>query len=228
MSSRTQEIELVVFDMDGVLVDSSPCHAFAFAQLWASCGIPAIDYEKLAGRTTRDVVFERTAHLGPTDSQIDDWVAFKQDCTLECFEKRDIVYPDAIATLENLRARGFMIALGTGASRVRTNLILERLGATGWFQSVVTANDVTKGKPNPETYVAAIARAGSTPEKTIIVEDSESGVTSALAAGARVASVRTGVVANAPGFAGDYSDLNAFAAGLPNLVISSSSSRSSE
>jgi HAD superfamily hydrolase (TIGR01509 family) len=193
--------DLVVFDLDGVLVDTSACHAWAFNQLWRLCGIDGPAYgDGVAGRTTLDVVLEHTAHLQPSEGQVTEWVAFKQARVLECFERRDIDFPDVLPVLRALREGGVDMAVATGASRARTTVILERLGVDTWFRSIVTADDVRAGKPDPETYAAAIERARAEPSRTGVVEDSPSGVESALAAGAHVASVRTGIHSDHPRF----------------------------
>ena len=209
--SASVPIDLIVFDLDGVLVDSSACHAAAFGELWQRCGIRGPGYDEIAGRTTRDAIERVTAPLGPTPAQIEEWVAFKQARTLELFESREIAFADSISGLEALRAAGYDFALGTGASRERALLVLERLGCRGWFSAVVAAEDVTRGKPDPETYRLAVERAGGTPDLSIVVEDSASGIESGLAAGARVACVRSGLQADHERFVGSYDDLRGLA-----------------
>ena len=101
------------------------------------------------------------------------------------------------------------MAIGTGALRDTTNIVLSRLGIIGFFSIVVTAEDVRKGKPSPEIYLRVMAQAAVEPVKTLIIEDSTSGLEAAIASKAYVASVRKGEEINHPNFMGKFADLYA-------------------
>jgi HAD superfamily hydrolase (TIGR01509 family) len=201
--------ELCVFDMDGVLVDTSACHRQAYERLWQRCGIAGPAYDEIAGRRTWDVVRERTASLHPSPRQIEEWAAFKQAEARALLASADIVYDDTLSALRTLQERRLVMAVATGASRASAELVLERTRLRGFFRTLVTAEDVTRGKPDPEIFQCVIARAGSTPERCVIVEDSLSGIDAAIACGAAVVCVRSGLRRAHTAFLGTFPTLRA-------------------
>lgn len=197
----------MVCDLDGVLVDSSACHAQAFDDLWRALGIAGPTYETIAGRATREVIAEVTAARGPSAVQLDEWVQFKQRQARGYLATQPILYDDTIESLEAIARRLHRLALGTSASRATTEMLLRRFGLERFFPDVVTADDVTQGKPAPEIYRTVMTRAGARPEEALIVEDSAWGITAALASGATVAAVRSGRRTDHARFLGSFPDL---------------------
>jgi len=201
--------DLCIFDMDGVLVDSSGCHRVAFERLWQRCGIVGPAYDDIAGRSTHEVVREVTAALHLSPRQIDEWVAFKQSEARTLLTTEPIVYDDTLPALCVLQERGIPMAVATGASRTTADLILGRAGLRPFFCTLVTAQDITRGKPDPEIYRCALARTGVAASRSVIVEDSMSGIDAGLACGAAVLCVRTGLVRPHAAFLGSFPDLRA-------------------
>lgn len=183
--------ELVIFDLDGVLADTSPCHRQAYQDTWAVVGINGPEYEKIAGRKTYDVISAYTEHLNPSRGQVIEWVCFKQLQARRYLSTENILYGDTAICLKTLSNLEIKVALGTSASRDSTDVIVKRLGLTPFFSVVVTGDDVRKGKPAPDIYVRAMTLARTPSERTLIIEDSESGLEAATASGAYTASVRT-------------------------------------
>jgi beta-phosphoglucomutase len=202
-----RRFELVVFDMDGVLTDSSGCHARAFDDLWSRLGVTGPAYVRIAGRTTDSVVTEWTAHLRPTSAEIADWIRFKQTRAREYLLSVTTVYPDVTPALQRLQRHPIRLALGTGASRGTTHLLLEQLGIARLFPVIVTAEDVKTGKPAPDTFTLAMERSGCAADRTLVIEDSRAGLEAGGAAGAYLASVRTGERLAHQRFLGSFPDL---------------------
>lgn len=202
-----RRFSLVVFDMDGVLVDSTPCHARAYQELWAHLGVDGPPYQAIAGRATDSVVAEYAAPLAPTEAQLQEWVRLKQTAARRCLGSGLAPFPDAAAAVGRLHARGIPLALGTGASRATTALIMAGIGLQPFFPVVVTSEDVVRGKPAPDIFTAAIRQSAGIPEKTLIIEDSQAGLRAAIDAGAWTASVRSGERVDHPRFAGEWPDL---------------------
>lgn len=202
-------VRLLVFDMDGVLTDSSGCHARAYQDLWAHIALQdPPPYPEIAGRPTGEVVRERTAALRPTDRDVAEWVRFKQERARRYLQ--DIApFPDVRPALEALRQRGFRMALATSASRDTTGLLLHRMGLGEFFPVQVAAEDVTRGKPDPESYQRAIGESGGEADTTLVIEDSASGLEAGARSGAWVVSLRTGLTLDHPRFAGPFPDLQA-------------------
>ena len=203
---------LIIFDMDGVLVDSSPCHRLAFDNLWQRLGISGPDYDQIAGRRTIEVVREwipRDDGALPSPATIQAGVAFKQERALRYLRQHMTVFEDTLPVLQAVAEAGHTVGLGTGASRTATELVLQRLGSAASFDHVVTADDVRAGKPAPDVFASIIERASADPAETLVIEDSAVGISAGIAAGARVASVRSGQQLDHPRFVGAYADLAA-------------------
>ncbi|HKQ79447.1 MAG TPA: HAD family phosphatase [Blastocatellia bacterium] len=211
-----KDFDLLIFDLDGVLVNTTSSHARAYGDLWRKLGVEGPPYERIAGRKTSEVVAEVTTEMKPSAAEIRGWVGFKQKQARKHMLTEEIVYGDSLPSLTALAREGVKLALGTGASLETTDIVLRRMGLSGFFSIVVTAEDVTEGKPSPECYQNIIARAAVSPGKALVLEDSSSGLAAALATGAYAASVRSGVTARHARFIGSFEDLTAL---LLNLRI---------
>jgi HAD superfamily hydrolase (TIGR01509 family) len=212
--SGSRRFSLIVFDMDGVLTDSTGCHARAFADLWAEIGLerpPA--YPDIAGRPTDSVVRQYTGSLHPDAAAVQRWVRFKQE-RARAYLAGTGGFPDALPVVTALARAGYRLALGTGASRHTTSLLLSQAGLDPFFPVVITGEDVKRGKPAPDTFVQAIQQAGGHPASSLVVEDSSAGLAAGLAAGAFAASVRTGEAMDHDRFIGTFADLTELLAAL--------------
>lgn len=212
------DFDLVVFDLDGVLVNTSPCHEQAFSDLWNLLGIAGPRYEMIAGRKTVEVIEQFAAEIKP-DRRREELVRFKQERAREYLSSAQIAFEDSAECLRLLADEGRLLALGTGASRTTTELVLRRFGWQTVFPVVVTGEDVAAGKPAPDIYRLAIARSGASAERTLIVEDSEAGLAAAGAAEAYSVSVRSGVRSDHPRFIGSFPDLGSMLAALEDGQI---------
>jgi HAD superfamily hydrolase (TIGR01509 family) len=196
-----------LFDLDGVLVDTTACHARAFEALWRSIGVTGPEYATIAGRRTEEVVREVAGRRATSPDEFAGWVRFKQQHARDCLASVPVAFEDSGICLEALRCANRTLALGTGASRGTTTAILARQGWTRLFAAVVTGDDVTRGKPMPDVHARAIELAHAEPSHTLIIEDSRMGLAAAVATGADVVSVRTGLTADAPNFRGAFPDV---------------------
>jgi len=205
----------LIFDMDGVLVDTSTGHARAYQDLWERCGVAGPPYSSIAGRPTREVVEQFTRELTPTPADIEEWVAFKQQRARLRFQAGTLAFDDVVPCLKAIDRAGIAMGVATGASRETAELLLARAGITGFFRFLLTAEDVRRGKPEPEVYQRAGQRAleisGAKAGETVVIEDSDSGLRAAAAAGTKVACVRSGLRISSPGFLGSFHGLVDFA-----------------
>jgi len=202
-----RDFDLLIFDMDGVLVDTTPCHRRAYDALWSRLGIAGPPYEQIAGRKTDEVVAEFATGLQPAPAQLREWVLFKQARAREYLATEEIIFSDIADCLTALAGSQIRLALATGASRETVGLIFSRLGFADIFSIIMTGEDVIRGKPAPEIYLKAIWRAAASPQRTLVVEDSDAGLAAAMASGAYVASVRTGARVEGANFIGAFPDL---------------------
>ena len=203
---------LIIFDMDGVLADSSPCHARAYQDLWKEVGVEGPRYDSIMGRPTGEVIREITRDLAPTTEQEEQWIRFKQERARVYLQKETVTFPDTREVLEKLTASGTAIAVGTSASRATAELLLRQIGVLPLIPVLVTSDDVREGKPAPDTYLEALRRSGGDPDRTLVVEDSLSGLRAATAAGTWSAAVRNNLGYSGPRFLGNFPDLRSLAA----------------
>jgi HAD superfamily hydrolase (TIGR01509 family) len=182
--------EAVVFDCDGTLVDSMPAHFDAWCEALSIYGAGGVFKEDvffaMGGRPTRDIVVELNdeydLHLDP------EAVAFAKR---EAFLKRlnTVTLIDEVATFaESLRGKVPM-AIASGGTRMVIEKILQAVGISDWFDEVVTADDVTEGKPAPDVFLHAARLLGVRPAKCLALEDAPSGILAARRAGMQVLAV---------------------------------------
>lgn len=207
-------IKAIIFDMDGVLIDTSPAHAAAYAELWSKLDITPPNYQQLAGRGTKHVIAEFAANLSKVEQN--KAVSFKQQRALELLKKADISFPDTEASLKLLADLGMPMVVATSASPASANLVLDRLNLRHFFIEIFNVSDVEKPKPAPDLFNKAIEFLQLPPRNILIIEDSEAGIQAALATGANVVSLRQqqSTVIDQPDYLGHYHNLAELASGL--------------
>jgi HAD superfamily hydrolase (TIGR01509 family) len=213
LASLLSRKRLLIFDFDGTLVDSSPLHARAFAETFAPHGV-AIDYPRIAGMTTEGAVDRLAAEAGlvldePARARL---VDAKRRRGLELIEQ-ELAAIDGAPEFVRAAAGRFRLALCTSGSRRSVEAALARVGLAGFFDPVVTADDVTRGKPDPQAFLLTVARSGMQPGDALIFEDADSGIAAASAAGVDAVRVRPAGAAGGLGEA-DWPALNAALAEL--------------
>lgn len=182
--------EAVIFDCDGTLVDSMPAHFEAWCEALAMHGAGGVFKEDvffaMGGRPTLDIVVELNdeydLRLNP------EAVALAKR---EAFLKRlhTLALIDEVATFAgSLRGR-MPLAIASGGSRMVVEKTLRAVGISDWFDEVVTADDVTEGKPAPEVFLTAARRLGVDPAKCLALDDAPAGILAARRAGMQVIAV---------------------------------------
>jgi len=186
------EVGAVLFDMDGVLLDSErPSLALLQTRLRAH-GVEVDDHElrSVCGRPRaylRGLLAPRLHAVGvETDAFVADYDA-RKEIALQAGEIRP--FPAAVPLLRGLRARGWRLALATSTERPRMAARLENTGILELFDAVVTGEEVVAGKPAPDIFLLAAERVGVRPDRCWVVEDSVAGVEAGRAGGMRVAAV---------------------------------------
>lgn len=197
---------LIIFDVDGVLADTSSCHRMAYDELWAKLEIDGPSYESIAGRRTIEVVRETTSGLDPTGREIESWVRFKQQRAVHYIKKKPVIYEDVVPNVKKMGGR-YTLAIGSGASKESVDAIVQALGLEGVFEVTRTASDVKLGKPHPQIYVDIMETCSTGPERTLIIEDSTVGLAAAKASNAYHVSVRTHKGTDSDRFLGAFFDL---------------------
>jgi beta-phosphoglucomutase len=171
--------------MDGVLLDSTACHRQAFAEILTPLGIPNFAYSRFAGWRTPEVfrtVFLE-AGLPVTEAQIADCSKRKSARSRELLEENSEIFTCCAPVVSKLSAL-YPLALASSGSRGSVYNFLEKSGLREAFRVVVSGDDVSRAKPDPEIFVRAAAGLNLAPARCIVVEDAESGIQAACAAGA--------------------------------------------
>jgi len=175
----------VIFDMDGVLVDSYHAHFKSWQTMAAEAGLSLTEAEFAAqfGRTNPEII----AVYWGEDRHSDEEIAAMADRKEEVF--REILRADFPAMagvgelLRSLDEAGFALAVGSSGPPENIELVLGELEARSLFRAVVTARDVTRGKPDPQVFLIAAERLGIPPRRCAVVEDAPAGIAAAKAAG---------------------------------------------
>lgn len=182
----------VIFDMDGVLLDSGAHHRDAWRQLLADLGVePAPDFWRCTiGRPAEEAV----AHLldRPVDAEEAAALARrKREHYRRLAARGTLPVAGAPAFVRMLAGQRVPRAVATSASRHDVESLLTEIGMREHFEVIVTADDVRWGKPNPEVYLRAAELLGSLPKGCLVFEDSVVGIHAARNAGMRVIGLTT-------------------------------------
>src|SRR6266478_4685314 len=182
----------VLWDMDGTLVDSEEYHWLSWRDTMAAEGVP-ITHEQfmesfgqrndtiLASWLGSDVPSERVQRIGDT----------KEELYRKLLREGGLApLPGAAEWVQHLHREGWAQAIASSAPRANVTAVLEVIELGGCFQAIVSAEDVTRGKPDPEVFLTAASRLGMVPSRCIVVEDAPAGVEAARRAGMRSIGVR--------------------------------------
>ncbi len=193
--------DAVIFDFDGVIVDTEPLHYEAFRSvLWPlGIGFTWQEYvDTYMGFDDRDAFREAFRAHGRAfdDLRMAQLVAAKSKVFLAAVRTGVSAYPGAVPLIRSLHAARIPLAVCSGALRSDILPVLERLGLTACFPLIVTADDVRKSKPDPESYRLAFRKLAllhpsriSSPDRCLVVEDTPAGIEAAKGAGMTVIAV---------------------------------------
>lgn len=187
-------LQAVVFDMDGVIVDSHPAHRFAWKEFLRTLGKEVSDSELdfvMDGRKREDILIHFLGPLSPV--QLERYGKLKNDLFWQASSKV-VPIPGAFEFIERVHRAGIAMAVATSASTSRTHSILERTELLKCFHTIVTGDEVRHGKPDPDIYRLACRRIGCPPDVATAVEDAASGIRAAKGAGLRC----VGIAGNRP------------------------------
>ncbi|MEU0812248.1 HAD family hydrolase [Streptomyces sp. NPDC005970] len=178
--------DLVIFDNDGVLVDSEPISNRLLAAYLTELGHPTTyedsirDYMGSAMHRIHELVLERTGRRLP-----DDFDATFHSRVFEAFRRELEPVTGAADVLEKLRADGVPYCVASSGSHERIRVALRKTGLYGLFgeERIFSSEDVGRGKPAPDLFLHAARTMGVPPQRCAVVEDSPLGVQAAIAAG---------------------------------------------
>jgi beta-phosphoglucomutase-like phosphatase (HAD superfamily) len=182
----------VVFDCDGVLVDSEPHSAVAWMAALGRYGhrVSAADVAACTGLGYA-ATYARLAAVDPEEllPAPEDLAPEVLAALAASFDRGLVTFPDAAACVTALAFDGVPLAVASTSRRDRLDLTLGRSGLARYFQATVAGDEVAHGKPAPDVYLAAAERLGVPPSACLAVEDTGHGAAAAVAAGMRVIGV---------------------------------------
>lgn len=178
-------IQGVVFDVDGVLFDTERLMHRVWQEVGAELGCPqvGVDYLEFVGQNRADIFAKMLRFYGP-DFPKEQFMSLCSQRLQDRLERDGVPIKPGVAELfAFLRGRGIPIAIATSTAAVRTKRRMEMTGLNRFLSGMVTGDQVTRGKPDPEIYLLACQALGTDPARTLAVEDSRNGILSAHAAG---------------------------------------------
>jgi beta-phosphoglucomutase len=185
----------VIFDVDGVLVDSYAAHFESWRQLAAGMGatLTEDDFAASFGRRSADIIRQWPGAAAVSPARATELDALKEAHYRQIAATRLPPMDGAVELIDSLRAAGIRLAVGSSAPPENIELALDRLGRRHAFDAMVTGRDVTRGKPDPQVFLMAASRLGIEPRRCVVIEDAPAGIEAAHAGGmAAVALLSTG------------------------------------
>jgi beta-phosphoglucomutase len=181
----------IIFDMDGVLIDSEPAHKLAKQRAFARFGVTLPDsvYDQYKGRPDQTMMDEVLASLPQVNVGVQEFLRLKHQ-EFETVERLAVPIEGAERFVNWAKSK-FRIALATSATRRNREAALRLLGLTDAFDFIVDASGFSRPKPDPEVFHTALRGLHADPTECLIVEDSLHGVTAGKAAGCRVVAITT-------------------------------------
>lgn len=174
----------VIFDMDGVLVDSYQAHFHSWQRLGELHGLTmtAQQFAATFGRTSRDII----EHLWPgaaSPAQVPEWDRQKEAIYREIITADFPEMPGAGELVGSLSTAGFKMAIGSSGPPENVAAVLARLPNASCIAAAVTGLEVTRGKPDPEVFLKAAQKLGLSPSRCAVLEDAPAGLEAARRAG---------------------------------------------
>jgi len=182
-----------LWDVDGTLIDSSEYHWLSWREALAAEGM-ALTREQFAsafGRRNDEILRGYFGEDYPA-AEVSRVGGAKEELYRGLVRERGVrLLPGVGRWLERLKAEGWLQAMASSAPRANLEAITAALGLGGYFDAVVSAEDVTVGKPDPQVFLTAAARLGVEPARCVVVEDAPAGTEAARRAGMRAVGVLT-------------------------------------
>ena len=182
-------MKAVLWDLDGVLVDSAPFHFQAWRELLASLGraLSEADFRRTFGLRNDAILPHLLGDLPP--AEVEHLAARKEALFRQAARGSIAALPGALALLRLLRERGLRLALVSSTPRANIDLVLRSLGLDTAFEVIVGEEDVALGKPDPGGYLLAAKRLEVPPGECVVIEDAPVGVEAAKRGGMRCVGV---------------------------------------
>ncbi|TWO31715.1 HAD family phosphatase [Seonamhaeicola sediminis] len=179
-------LKAVIFDMDGVIIDSEPMHYRAYHDMFDEIGIAVTSelYESFTGQSTINICRRLCEHFNLKQTP-ESLVALKRKHYKQFFENNsDLTLIDGVLELiKDYHSNGLTLVLGSSAAMTSINQIFDRFELNQYFKAKLSGADLKESKPHPEIFIKAAEASGYKPEECMVIEDSTNGILAAKAAG---------------------------------------------
>ncbi len=185
-------IKAVIFDLDGVILDSEPLHVKAANAALNEFGIQ-LTVEKNAPFMGLDerVYWQKLIEYFGIDAAPEYLANKKKQAYLKILQEEELIaYPDVIKFINMCKDEGLKLAIASSSSHEEIEIILKKLSLIEKFDVIVSSEDVRSGKPSPDIFLLASEKLGTPPEKCLVIEDSVNGIDAAKSAGMKVVAYR--------------------------------------
>jgi beta-phosphoglucomutase len=179
-------LKAVLFDMDGVIVDTEPLHSKAYYLMFETVNIKVSDelYASFTGQSTISICRKLCTHFKLSETP-ETLVAFKRKFFKQIFETdEDLHLIDGVLDLiKDYHNNGLTLVLASSASMTTINNVFERFNLNQYFISKLSGADLKDSKPHPEIFIKAAEASGYQKSECFVIEDSTNGITASKAAG---------------------------------------------
>lgn len=181
----------MIFDMDGTVIDSNEKDFDAWKKVFNEYGVDFEyeEYKKLLGAKSTEIIEK---YIDLNEEETEEFLKKKEKAFNNLVDKKGMdAMPHIEQVLKIIKASNLKIGLATGAQRNKLDFVLEEVKLKHYFDVLVTADDVKKGKPDPEIFLKALEKLGVSVEEAVIWEDAELGVQAAKNANLKCIAITT-------------------------------------